>query len=244
MSAPNEKAYCKRCEHEINHPFCGHCGQARAVKRINGKYLLSEIGSVLNFHKGILYTIRELLLRPGLNIRKFILGDRNRLVRPIIFLIICSLVYTVAQQYLHFEDGYANYHEAGDSVSNKIGIWVQQNYGYANILMAVFIGFWIKILFRKYAYNFFEILILLSFVMGIGMLFYTVFGILEYLTTLRILHLGSLIGFGYAAWAIGRFYDKEKKINYLKGFISYILGMISFSVVAKGLGNLIDLFLK
>lgn len=244
MSEHNQIEYCKRCENEIINSFCSHCGQPRELKRINGKYVLSEVGSVLNFEKGLLYTIRELIVRPGVNIRNFILGDRNRLVKPIIFIIICSLIYTVAQQSLHFEDGYVNYQESDDSTTKKLFEWVQKNYGYANVLMAIFIGFWIKILFRKYDYNFFEILILLCFVMGIGMLAYTAFGILEYMTKLKILHFGALMGFGYASWAIGRFFDKGKKRNYLKGLIAYILGMISFTIAVVILGNFIDFITK
>jgi hypothetical protein len=127
MSEPNQKEYCTHCKSVIDHRFCSNCGQPVVQKRINGKYVLSEIGSVLNFERGILYTIKELLIRPGTNIRKFILGDRNRLVKPIIFLIICSLVYTIAQQLFHFEDGYVNYQQSGDSVKLQLFEWVQSN---------------------------------------------------------------------------------------------------------------------
>ena len=244
MTEHNQTEYCKNCENEIINSFCSHCGHPRELRRIDGKYIVSEIGSVLNFNKGILYTIRELVLRPGLSIRKFIIEDRNRLVRPIIFIIICSLIYTIAQQFLHFEDGYVNYQDSEDTTTAKIFAWAQNNYGYANIIMAGFIGFWIKILFRKYNFNFFEILILLCFVMGIGMLVYTVFGVLESVTKLRILHIAGLLGFVYASWAIGQFFDKSKKMNYFKGFISYILGFLSYSIVLIILGNLIDLIIK
>ncbi len=50
---------------------------------------------MINFDKGIFYTIKELLIRPGENIPKFIHNDRNRLVKPLIFVIVCSLIYTI-----------------------------------------------------------------------------------------------------------------------------------------------------
>ncbi|MBX2844109.1 MAG: DUF3667 domain-containing protein [Flammeovirgaceae bacterium] len=130
----------------------------KTLERINGKYIWNEISSVLNFDKGILYTIRELLLRPGKNIQIFILEDRNRLVKPIVFIIITSFIYTLAQQLLHFKD-YVNAGGFEESAITNIFGWIQKNYGYANILMAIFIAGWIKIFFRKYEYNFFEILI-------------------------------------------------------------------------------------
>ena len=221
--------------------YCSNCGTPVALKRINGQYILKEISSVLNFDKGILYTIRELLLRPGKNIQTFILEDRGRLVKPIIFIIITSLIYTLAQQFFHFEDGYVNAVGFEESATTKIFGWIQSNYGYANILMAIFIAGWIKVFFNKYEYNFFEILILLCFVMGIGMLIYTVFGIIESITKMQILQAGGMIGLIYTSWAIGRFFDNNKKVNYLKAFLSYLLGMITFFLGAIILGMGFDL---
>ncbi len=232
---------CKNCETEVIQNYCPNCGTPVVLKRINGQYILKEISSVLNFDRGILYTIRELLLRPGKNIQTFVLEDRNRLVKPIIFIIITSLIYTLAQQFLHFEDGYVNAGGFEESATTNIFGWIQKNYGYANIIMAIFIAGWIKVFFRKYEYNFFEILILLCFLMGIGMLIYTVFGLIESITKIQILQIGGMVALVYTTWAIGRFFDKNKKANYLKGFLSYLLGMITFFLAAIILGMGIDL---
>lgn len=235
---------CKKCGAELSDIFCSKCGNPKTLKRINGSYILSEIVSVFNFDKGIFFTIKELLLRPGENIQKFIHNDRNRLVKPIIFVIVCSLVYTIAQQFLKFEDGYVNAGGFGESAVTNIYGWIQKNYGYANILMSIFITVWIKLFFKKYDYNFFEIIILLCFVMGIGMLIYTTFGIIESITKLRILQVGGIIGFLYTSWAIGQFFDKNKKLNYLKAFVAYLLGMLTFYILAIILGIGIDLISK
>jgi hypothetical protein len=232
---------CKNCETEVIQNYCPNCGTPVVLIRINGQYILKEISSVLNFDRGILYTIRELLLRPGKNIQTFVLEDRNRLVKPIIFIIITSLIYTLAQQFLHFEDGYVNAGGFEESATTNIFGWIQKNYGYANIIMAIFIAGWIKVFFRKYEYNFFEILILLCFLMGIGMLIYTVFGLIESITKIQILQIGGMVALVYTSWAIGRFFDKNKKANYLKGFLSYLLGMITFFLAAIILGMGIDL---
>jgi len=230
----------KDCNLVMEGKFCSKCGKPDELKRINKDYILNEIKSVLNFDKGFFYSIRELLIRPGKTIRKFILEDRNRLVKPIVFIIICSLIYTVLQQVFHFEDGYVNYRNSEKNTAAIIMDWVQNNYGYANIFMGIFIAFWTKILFRKYYYNFYEILILLCFVMGMGMLVYSIFGVLEAVTNLKILHIGGIIGFIYIIWAIAQFFDKKKKMNYFKACISYLLGMTTFTVSVIGLGLLID----
>jgi len=118
--------------------------KSKGIKRIDKNYIFSEIGSVLNFNKGILYTIKELLIRPGVTIRKFIFEDRQRLVKPIIFIIISSLIYTVLREFLHFEDNYLYIDNSDTSTSTNIFKWIQNNYGY--LLMGIFIAFWTKII--------------------------------------------------------------------------------------------------
>lgn len=231
---------CKKCQSGESHNYCPNCGTPVALNRIDGSYILKEIGTVLNFDKGILYTIRELLLRPGQCIHSFIHEDRNRLVKPVIFIIVTSLIYMIAEKVFSFEQGIV---ETGGLQESAVGIiygWIQSNYGYANILMAVFIAIWIKIFFRKYAYNFFEVLILLCFLMGITMLFFTLVGIVDSITNLTVLQLGSVLGLAYVSWGIGQVFDKTKKINYLKGFLSYFIGMMTFYAAAFILGFGID----
>ncbi len=216
----------------------------KTLDRIDGKYVWNEIRSVINFDKGIFYTIKELVIKPGSTVREFLLYDRKRIVKPMIFLIICSLIYTLFQQLLKFEDSYVTAGGFGDSAITNIYDWIQQNYGYANILMAAFVACWIKLFFRKYDFNFYEIIILLCFIMGIGMLIYTIFGILESITNFKILQVGAILGFIYTAWSIGQFFDKNKKSNYLKGLFAYMLGMLTFYFIAVILGLGIDLISK
>ena len=234
---------CKKCKTEVIQNYCPNCGTPAKFTRINGKYIINEIGSVLNFDKGILYTIRELILRPGKTIRQFILEDRNRLVKPVVFIIVCSLVYSVIQQIFNFEDGYVGYSFDNNSTITSIFDWVSTNYGYSNILMGIFIAFWIKIFFKNYGYNFYEILILLCFVMGIGMLLFAFFGIADSLIDLKIIDKGYLIGILYILWSIVQFFDKKKIMNYPKAMFSYFLGMLTFMIGIYLIGGVID-FLK
>lgn len=159
----NNVAKCRKCGAELNGDFCSQCGTPRVLQRVDKNYIASEIISVINVEKGIFFTIKELLIRPGKAIHEFIHYDRNRLVKPILFIIVCSLVYTIAQHFLRFEDGYANTRGAENSFVSTIFAWVQQNYGYANLLMSIFIAGWLKLFFKKHGYSFFEIIILLCF---------------------------------------------------------------------------------
>ena len=85
---------CKNCKKETSENFCSNCGQPTSLKRIDGHYIIHEIEHVLHFERGILYTVKELLINPGQTIRNYILENRSRLVKPVIFIIVASLIYT------------------------------------------------------------------------------------------------------------------------------------------------------
>jgi len=236
---------CSNCNTELTGKYCSNCGQPVKVARINAHYIIHEIEHVLHFERGILYTIKELLIRPGQNVREFIAENRSRLVKPIIFIIITSLIYSLISHFFHLEEGYVNFTEANQAAATSIIFnWIQNHYGYANIIMGIFIAFWLKLFFRKYDYNFFEIVILLCFVMGMGMLLFALFSILEGLMHISLMQIAGAIGTIYCTWAIGQFFDKTKPSSYIKAFISYILGMISFTFSAIILGVLVELIMK
>jgi len=235
---------CKNCNTELNLNYCPNCGQPKQLKRIDGHYIVHEIEHVLHFERGILYTIRELITNPGLNISNYLTKNRSRLVKPIIFIIVTSLIYSISNHFFHFQDGYINYLDSQKTTTSAIFKWVQGNLGYSNIIMGIFIAFWTKLFFRKRDYNLYEILILLCFVMGIGMLIYSIFGIIQGLTHLNLKLFAEIIGFIYTTWAIGQFYDKRKTSSYIKAFFAYILGMITFSLTIILIGAIIDLVIK
>jgi hypothetical protein len=235
---------CKNCNTEIKQNYCPNCGQAGKIKRIDKHYIADEIGQVLNFDRGILFTVKELLIRPGENIKNFISENRRRLVKPIIFIIVTSLIYSLINHYFNIEEGYVNYNETKRSTTGDIFKWVQNHYGYANIIMGIFIAFWTKLFFKKYKFNFYEILILLCFVMGIGMLIYSVFALIQSLTHIELMQIAGIIGFIYSAWAIGQFFDKTRFLNYIKAFLSYLLGFLTFSLTIILIGTVIDLIVK
>lgn len=231
---------CKNCNAELNSNYCPDCGVPKELKRIDRHYIVHEIEHVLHFERGILYTIRGLMTNPGQNIRNYLGENRSRLVKPIIFIIVTSLIYTLLSHFFHIEDGYVKYHEQAKSTTGSIVKWVQDHYGYANIMMGVFIALWLKLFFRKSQYNIYEILIMLCFVMGMGMLIFSVFVVLQGITHFNFMTIAGVAGTLYAVWAVGQFFDRVKVSSYFKALAGYVLGMISFWVVPILIGTLID----
>ncbi len=232
-------ATCNSCQQEILENYCAKCGTPARLQRIDRHYILHEIVHVLHLEKGILYTIKELIVRPGQSINTFILNNRSRLVKPVVFIIVTSLIYTIVNHFFHIEEGYLNFDKTDIAALNPVNQWVQSHYGYANIIMGLFMAFWLKLFFRKYDYNFFELLILLCFVQGIGMLLFSLFAIAEGLTHMHLQHYGGMLFMGYHAWAVGQFFEKNKFANYLKAVGAYILGIFTFTACIILLGLLL-----
>ena len=237
---------CKNCNTELHSKFCPDCGNPSSLKRIDGHYIIHEIEHVLHFERGILYTIKELVLNPGQNIRNYLSENRSRLVKPIIFIILTSLIYSFTINIFHIEKQYIQFDGSGTdlSTSKKILVWVQGHYGYANIIIGILIAFYTKMFFKKYKYNFFEILIVLCFVLGISMLIYSFFALAEGITHFKISQIGGIMGVIYSTWAIGQFFGKGKLLNYVKALFAYILGLITFTILVVFVGILIDIIIK
>ncbi|REH02038.1 DUF3667 domain-containing protein [Flavobacterium aquicola] len=235
---------CKNCNSEVTHNFCPNCGQPSKLKRIDAHYISHEIEHVLHFDRGILFTVRELFINPGQNIRNYISENRSRLVKPVIFIILTSLIYTIINHFFHIEDQYLKYEGLETTAFVKILGWMQANYGYMNILTSTFIAIWLKVFFKKYSYNFFELLIMLCFTMGVSMLIFAFFAIIQGVFHIKLFGLAGIIGIIYLVWATGSFFEEKKIANYFKALISYLLGMITFLFFILAIGITIDLLIK
>lgn len=233
---------CKNCTVDVVINFCPNCGGSIELKRIDGRYILHEIQHVLHFDKGFFNTVKELLLRPGENIKGFITQNRSRLIKPIVFIIITSLIYTIINHFSHVQGAYIKFEDGNGTYSNIIFNWIQNNYGYVNVIIGLFVSFWLKMFFRKYYYNFFEILILFYFIMGIGMLMFSFFTVFEGLTGLHVMQISAFLFLIYYTWAVSQFYDRYKVINYIKSFFAYILGTLSFFLLLVLFGTVLDFF--
>ncbi len=232
---------CKNCNTNHSQKYCPNCGHPVQLKRIDAHYLVHEIEHLLHLERGILFTIRALIINPGKEIRDYISDTRSKLVKPVIFIIVTSLIFSIISHFFHLAEMPVNNEEIKQNATLSIVKWIEGHYGYANIIMGVFIALWIKLIFRNYGYNLFEILVLLCYTMGMGMLIFALFTLVQGLIKIELIQVGSIIAYIYCARMIAEFFGKKDAINYLKALLAYILGMITFYVLVFALGYLIDM---
>jgi hypothetical protein len=238
---------CRNCKEVVNWNYCPNCGQPAKLKKIDGQYIIQEIRDLLFANKGMLYTIKRVLISPGESVRQFLTEDRYRFVKPITFLIFTSLIYTLVNYLFGIKavDYDQQFSELEGSTAILILNWMIIEYpGYSSLLTGLFVALWVKIFFRKAGYNLFEIFILLCFVTGMTTLFLSIAAIIQGVTHMKILLVTSYLGAIYLIWAIGQFFDKKKAMSYLKAFLSFILSSITLGLIIQLVGALIDMIIK
>lgn len=239
---------CSTCKAENQGVFCSNCEQLMVIERIDKNYVIQELAKLTGYEKGFIYTVKELARRPGSIIREYIEEDRQKITRPITFLILTSLIYTFISHYFKTDVIHTGMLKAvyGDSNAYKLSLWIQNNYGYANLLMLVPITLWTKFLFSDFKYNVYETFVMTSLIMGEGMLLYSLQVMLNYCFPQLVLFnemITSLVVFFYLSWAIGQFYGGTKG-NYFKALLSYVLGVITFQMAVTVLGFFIDMIVN
>ena len=223
---------CRNCKEPVEWDYCPKCGQPTKLKRIDWQYIVQEIGEFFYANKGMIYTIRKVLISPGDSVREFLTEGRHRFIKPITFLFLTTLIYMLVAHLFNIgvEDISPVKIDMGEMLS-PFAIWIMENPRYSITLIAIFVAFWLKIIFKKYGYNFFEIFILMCFVTGTVTLIDTLGAIFQGITNINPTQISLYIGIIYNTWAIGQFFDRKKAASYVKAFLSYIIGAFTLGII-------------
>ena len=89
-----DSSRCANCDRAIDgtdQKFCPACGQPTPAHRIDWHFLGHEFEhSVLHMDRGILYTLKNLMFRPGHLIRDYIDGRRAQHVKPLLLTMVSA----------------------------------------------------------------------------------------------------------------------------------------------------------
>lgn len=100
----SEATGCANCGRAIDgsaQKFCPACGQPTPMHRIDWHFMAHELEhSVLHMDRGILYSIKELMLRPGHLMRDYLEGRRARQAKPFLLLMVTAALVVLASKYL------------------------------------------------------------------------------------------------------------------------------------------------
>jgi len=233
---------CKNCNEAISGNFCSNCGRPAELRRIDKYYIWEEIAGFFRANKGFLYTVKGMLVAPGKTVRQFIATDRHRFVKPITFVIITALIYSLVNYF--FQIGIEHLGMYGDEFGTTAPLifhWMFVEYpGYSGILTGLFAAFWVKLFFRKSGYNFFEIFILMCFISGVSALFSVAVIPFQGLTDFNVVLISGYAFLIYIAWAVGQFFGGKKIKNYVKALLAYFIAMTVLGILIVFVGAIVD----
>lgn len=220
---------CINCNNQVIDDFCSKCGQPKSIKRIDFKYMIHEIEHLLHFEKGFHFTAWNLIIKPGKTIRTYLFENRNKFVKPVVYLFFASLIFTLFTSFFHIKYTYLNvgYIEPlKDKVNLKtIDNWLIGHIAYTNIIVGFCIAPWLLLIFRRRKHNIFEMIVLMSYVLATGLLMtLPILALIKMTSAFTNLTILFII---YQIWAIGQFFGEKKIVNYLKAVLAFFLGLIT-----------------
>jgi len=249
---------CKNCKQNFDGHFCNNCGQSSKVRKVDFKYLLDEISnSVFQVNRGILFTVKELFIRPGHSIREFLAGKRIQHFKPLSYILLLSAIYVL----ITFLIGKKTY--LGDSLSgmtsaindngSELAITgdilngLSNNFAYATLLLLPFFSLASYISFIKTKYNYFEHLILNFYIAGQQIIIYLIFALLFFFFKIEGYFIQSvpfILAMLFTFWTFVQFF-KTKKLypKILLTLLTYILNFILI-IVAITLIGIIEIGIK
>lgn len=176
---------CLNCEHLTNGKFCSNCGQKTDTHRITFKHFIFHdiLHGVWHFEKGILFTIKQAMVRPGHAALDYISGKRIRFYNVFyltLLLIGLNIFITHIQTELSHEYLNTSLHPETDDFGRNMDAFLTNN---SKLIIFSFIPLFAInsfILFRRKKLNFSEHFII-SGMMFLGvMILNTVFTLVSF----------------------------------------------------------------
>ena len=205
---------CLNCDQPLTDRFCAHCGQPAATHRLTMGHLLHEIPhSIWHVDKGIFFTLRELLRRPGPTILGYLRGQRARHFAPLSLLLLVTGIASFLAIKLRL-GAIAQTLNADTSAELRAvqahGAESVMHYmGWIYVAMSPLIGWLVRRTLRRTSINLAEAMVVVLYVTAAGNLlslllmplFYFVHTGAQYY---RLSLCTSLLLMGYQGWAYGQ----------------------------------------
>lgn len=90
---PTFMTVCKNCQSNFESKYCPDCGQKASIKRFSTRILFSQLmDKLLPLDRGVLFTARHILTKPGKMLRGYLNGKRVGYTKPFQFLLIVTAI--------------------------------------------------------------------------------------------------------------------------------------------------------
>lgn len=136
---------CANCGEEFSSNYCPMCGQKADVGRMGWDTVRQGIAQLWGLEsRSLVYTLVQLLLRPGYLISDYISGRRKVSFPPVKMLFIVAIVYALFNDLLGHTDSMFN----GTGLDNAFFRWFENNLGWGMLCLLSFVLFPTLLIFR------------------------------------------------------------------------------------------------
>lgn len=236
----NATIICKNCGSEVSGNFCGNCGQSSKTHKLNMHFIIHDLQhGLFHFDKGILYTTKQLLTRPGHTIREFLDGKRVRHFQPLSYVIVLATFYGLLYHYLIFDHLHASLIEPKDDItgaSEKIVTWITEHFAFDGLILIITSTLVSYVIFKKRKYNLAEHLVLNTYLMGlfliVSLLVFPIVYIFGIAVTLQYGIVQQFFLFILMCWCYSQFFNNTSrgKIIGLTGIAFLIISVLNLAI--------------
>ena len=133
----NEVQHCNNCGNDFTGNFCPICSQKAGLGRIGWRSVHQGVMDIWGLGtRSLLYSIWQLLLRPGHIISDYIDGKRQVSFPPVKMLFIVTIIYSIVVLWLLPNVFHLSIEEDATNVT-ELGQWVRDHYSWAMLITSM-----------------------------------------------------------------------------------------------------------
>lgn len=229
MSAGAVEDPCRNCGAPLGGArYCGACGQRRAQPLEVGRLLAEGAGQLASLDNAWWHTLRELTLRPGAMVRRYVAGERKRFVNPILYMVTMATVLLAALNLLEIDLGLVQAVEASQREGFQLMV---RAVGYLAVVVALPLAWAIRLVLRQGLVGEYYVLLIYAYAQ------LTVFQVLLYALGAAsdpAYFMGSRFASAlFFGWVFADYFDRRRVLAALGGVVAYF-AMLMLFIVAGG----------
>lgn len=235
-----EKVQCINCDVPSEGNFCSVCGQRKNVMQLKWTTLADELNQrFIGLDNKFARTVRDLTVRPEAVVDAFIKGNRVRYVGPVGYYFVLITLYVLLLSILSIDvlEFYRPMNEAmmpgghpEEASQAPVQKFMLTDMKLMSFLMMPFFILAVYLIFRNKKYNIIETSVNVFYIFAHPTLLY-IAGLLLYRFAGINLVLSMVpVGILYLGYVCARFYAGNKVWLFVKGVLTYLLGMIFFGI--------------
>lgn len=232
-------ANCGRAVEGTEQAFCPACGQPTPTRRIDMAFIREQLQrDVFSVDRGLLFTFRELLMRPGMMLRGYLAGRRAGHIKPMVLLMLSVALLLFVSHMAGGEPMSADAvrEKSADQQKMREALvgWINANFALVTLVLLPIEAAAFKLAFRRFRdNNYAEWLVILAYLTAMTSLLWTALLLVQPWLGAAGFSLVVMLGvFTYMAYALLQFFAGHPRWTILWRFFAgmalYMVGYIVF----------------